>query len=379
MNVDGGFQLGDLAGIVRRRGEARRRVRRAVVALAAYWIAMALPNVYTSYATVLVEPQSVVQGAGAGRRAGERPQRAPAPHDRADPVARRGSRAIIDELELYKEESKYLLREEIIDLMRERDPRRAGVPGARARAAAGRRDVAINEFRIFFDDYDATIARDVAQRLANDFIESHINARVQLSQKSLEFIQGELERLADADPRRRGPDRAGQERQSGQAARGSRREPAPAGARIVATSPSRSAQLAEAESDEAFYRSQVAQRGVDGGAERRRQPGAPPRAARSSRSAEYASRGFTEKHPDVIRTKAEIETLEQSGRRAEGAARRASKPIAELQQQSAEAESRRADAAAQAAAGGDRASPSRPTRSRSCSARRPRWPSSSTR
>src|SRR5512134_1028653 len=58
MNVDGGFQLGDLAGIVRRRGKIAAFAALLGV-LAAYWLAMALPNVYTSYATVLVEPQSV--------------------------------------------------------------------------------------------------------------------------------------------------------------------------------------------------------------------------------------------------------------------------------------------------------------------------------
>src|SRR4029453_16634456 len=62
--------------------------------------------------------------------------------------------------------------------------------------SARTREVAINEFRIIYDNYNPVVARDVAQRLANDFIETHINARVQTSQKSLEFIEGELDRLS---------------------------------------------------------------------------------------------------------------------------------------------------------------------------------------
>jgi uncharacterized protein involved in exopolysaccharide biosynthesis len=68
------------------------------------------------------------------------------------------------------------------------------VPELEQRSAhARRRDQRV---RIFYDNYDPIVARDVAQRLANDFIETHINARVQTSQKSLEFIEGELDRLS---------------------------------------------------------------------------------------------------------------------------------------------------------------------------------------
>jgi hypothetical protein len=58
MNAEAGFQLDDLAGIVRRRARIAGFVALACV-LAAYWVGMALPNMYQSYATVLVEPQSV--------------------------------------------------------------------------------------------------------------------------------------------------------------------------------------------------------------------------------------------------------------------------------------------------------------------------------
>ena len=58
MNAEAGFQLSDLAGIVQRRVAVMGGVA-LVVFLVFYWVAMALPNQYESYATVLVEPQSV--------------------------------------------------------------------------------------------------------------------------------------------------------------------------------------------------------------------------------------------------------------------------------------------------------------------------------
>ena len=58
MNVDGGIQITDLSGIARRRGKVAA-LTALLVFLASYWLAMALPNVFMSYATVLVEPQAV--------------------------------------------------------------------------------------------------------------------------------------------------------------------------------------------------------------------------------------------------------------------------------------------------------------------------------
>ena len=61
-----------------------------------------------------------------------------------------------------------------------------------------RRDFQIDRFKILFHDDKAAVARDVAQRLANDFIEEHIASRVKVSGKSVEFIEAELTRLAEA-------------------------------------------------------------------------------------------------------------------------------------------------------------------------------------
>ena len=58
MNVEGGIQLAGLWGIARRRAKVMAATS-VGIALAIYWVAMALPNQYESYATVLVTPQTV--------------------------------------------------------------------------------------------------------------------------------------------------------------------------------------------------------------------------------------------------------------------------------------------------------------------------------
>jgi polysaccharide chain length determinant protein (PEP-CTERM system associated) len=310
MNVDGGFQLGDLAGIVRRRGKIAAFTALLVV-LAAYWIAMALPNVYTSYATVLVEPQSVdAELVRAGVQSSDLTERLHIMT--AQILSRPRLSSIIDKVGLYQDESEYMLREEIIDLMRSR-VRVAPVIPELERQGSRRRDAEPNEFQIFFDDYDPKIAREVAQRLANDFIESHIDSRVALSQKSLEFIQGELQRLADqiaqveAQIKKVKNDNPGKLPEDLDA--NQRRLERVLGDHAIVQR-----ELAEATSDEAFYRTQVAQAAAFSAPN---DDASPVRRLELLKLnlADLRARGFTEKHPDVIKTKAEIEEVDASVKR----------------------------------------------------------------
>ncbi len=118
MNVEGDLRLQDVAGIVRRRGKVAGLVVLFVM-LVSYWVAMALPNTYTSYSTVLVEPQSVnpdlVEAGIADSDLNERL------HLMTAQILSRGRlSSTIDEFGLYEDESEDLLREEIVDLMRAR-------------------------------------------------------------------------------------------------------------------------------------------------------------------------------------------------------------------------------------------------------------------
>ncbi len=307
MNVDGGLQISDLGGILRRRAKVVAATALGVL-LVAYWIAMALPNVFTSYATVLVEPQAVAEDlVKAGVAQSDINQRLHLMT--AQILARPRLSRIIDEVGLYKEESEYLLREEIIDLMRE-DVRVEPVVPELERQTARTRELEISEFKIYYDNYDAIIARDVAQRLANDFIETHISARVQTSQKSLEFIQGELDRLSKrvreveseiADVKNQNPGMLPEDMDSNQ-----RRLD-----RILGDLSLAQRAFDESSSDESFYTGQLAAAKVFGATNDEASP-ARQLELLKLRLAEYESRGFTEKHPDMIKTREELALVERS-------------------------------------------------------------------
>jgi len=307
MNVDGGLQISDLGGILRRRAKVVTATALGVL-LVAYWIAMALPNVFTSYATVLVEPQAVAEDlVKAGVAQSDLNQRLHLMT--AQILARPRLSRIIDEVGLYKEESEYLLREEIIDLMRE-DVRVEPVVPELERKASRNQELEISEFKIYYDNYDAIVARDVAQRLANDFIETHINARVQTSQKSLEFIQGELERLSKrvreveseiADVKNQNPGMLPEDMDSTQ-----RRLD-----RVLGDLALAQRNYDESASDKSFYDSQLAAAKVLGATNDEASPARRLELLKLQLSG-YESRGFTDKHPDMIATREEIALVERS-------------------------------------------------------------------
>jgi polysaccharide chain length determinant protein (PEP-CTERM system associated) len=306
MNVEGGLQITDLKGIARRRGKVAA-LTALLIFLASYWLAMALPNVYTSYATVLVEPQAVAEDlVRAGVQDSDLNERLHLMT--AEILSRPRLSRIIDELDLYPEESEYMLRDEVIDLMRARVRVEPVIPELEQGTASRRRELVINEFQIYFDDYSSEVAMNVAQKLANDFIESHIDARVQTSQKSLDFIQGELDRLAqrisvvEADIARVKNENPGSLPEDFTA--NQRRLE-----RVLGDLAHSQRILAEVMSDEAFYKSQLASASAYGTSN---DDASPVRKLELLKLdlADYKSRGFTEKHPDVVKTRAEIEELE---------------------------------------------------------------------
>ena len=303
MNVEGGLQITDLWGVARRRGKLVA-LTALLVFLASYWLAMALPNVYTSYATVLVEPQAVDEElVRAGVKSSDINARLHLMT--AEILSRPRLSRIIDEFKLYQEESEYMLRDEVIDLMRSRIRVQPVVP--ELEQGNRRRELEINEFQLFFDDYDSQMAMNVAQRLANDFIQSHIEARVKVSQKSLEFIQDELDRLAErirvveadiAKVKNENPGKLPEDFAANQ-----RRLERALGDLALAQRV-----LTEAISDEAFYKSQLASASL--GATNDETSPARRLELLKLQLAEFQSRGFTEKHPDMVKTRAEIEALE---------------------------------------------------------------------
>jgi polysaccharide chain length determinant protein (PEP-CTERM system associated) len=335
MNVEGGIQLADMWSIARRR--AKLMAMSALgVALVIYWIAMALPNQYESYGTVLVTPQSVDPAlVAAGIPESDLNNRLYLMT--AEILSRGRLSKIISDFDLYVGESDYMVRDEIIDLMRDHVDVAPVLPELGQGVGRRNSDEEINQFRIAFTHRDAKIAMQVAQRLSNDFIEQHIESRITLSQKSLEFIDDELARLAErireiegrvAEVKNANPGRLPEDMTTTQR----RLE------RLMTDMAFAQRSLAEAISDEAFFRSQINNAPMSIGEM------TPQNRLKSLDLliAEHRAKGFTDKHPDVVKTKLEIETLKQSIARGELESADGADRILSYSQQSAEAERRRA-------------------------------------
>jgi len=302
MNLESGLQF-DLLGMLRRRAGLIVTVA-GVVLLAVYWVAMALPNEYQSSATIFVQPQSIsdrLVESGAG------------PSDltrrlnlmSAQILSRPRLSRLIDEMELYPDLADEILREDLIDFMRSRIQVQPVIP--EIQQLRGRREQEINTFKVFFTAESADTAAKVAQRLANDFIKEHIEDRVEMTQKSHEFMQAEQERIAeralevDAEISRiksENPQRLPEDMLANQ--------------RLLerATSELRAAHraLGAAKSDLAFWQSQLLNTGaLEGGSEE----SSPTRRLQALELSlgELIARGFTDKHPDVMKTEQEIEAL----------------------------------------------------------------------
>jgi polysaccharide chain length determinant protein (PEP-CTERM system associated) len=338
MNAEAGFQLADLGGIVRRRARVMGGVSLLVV-LAFYWVAMALPNEYESWATVLVEPQSVApELVKAGVRESDLNERLHLMT--AEILSRPRLSRMIDDLKLYREESGYLLREEVISLMRDNLRVEPVIP--ELESGRFRPDYEINQFKIFFRDNDARVARNVAQALADDFIEEHIEARVKVSQKSLEFVDAERQRLTE-----RIAAVESQIKQVKAENAGKLPEDMPSNqqqlARLNVELADARRRLALARSDETFFQSQsTTARELSVGAD----DANPERRMQLLELAlkDFAARGYTEKHPDVVKTKLELEEIRGliAERRKQAGERDPSTAPVTFAQQNAEAEARRA-------------------------------------
>jgi polysaccharide chain length determinant protein (PEP-CTERM system associated) len=337
MNVESGFQPSDILGIARRR--AKPAAATALLAtLAAYSIAMALPNQWESFATILVQPQTVSKElvqAGVGEtnlteRLGIMTSQI---------LSRPRLSRIIDDLGLYPEESKRMLREEIIDLMRNAVRVEPLIPELEKKVQARSGEAEINTFRIFFRSQARGTAAAVAQRLANDFIDEQFKARSEVTQKSLDFMTAELNRLAGqireveaqvAQVKSANPGKLPEEMNANQ----TRAE------RIQSDIAYAQRTLADAISDEEFYRSQEFASEVKGSDA---DPTSPTRRIRLLELglAEYAAKGYTRKHPDVVKAELELKAIRAS-LEAKVQERKAEEE-ASPERQSAVAETRRAE------------------------------------
>lgn len=346
MNAEQGFQLSDLFGMARRRGKLVAVIAGAVI-LATFWISMALPNLYMSYATILVEPQSIDESlVNAGVRESDLNMRLGLMT--AEILSRGRLSKIIDEFDLYQDESKDMERQEVIDLMRSY----VSVEPVLNELESGNRrnrDVEFNTFKIIYRNESRRLAAAVAQRIAQDFINANIQARTSVTSKSLEFMEDEMSSLSEqvarvekaiAEVKAENAGRLPEDMQSNQ--------------RLLqfAMADLRDAQRVydSARSDAAFWNSQALTASTMSSPGDQNSPGYRRRALELELGS-LVARGFTEKHPDVVRIQSEIALLEEQLSRApaEDEEEAGEPPPSSVAEQNARSEQRRAELRAESA------------------------------
>lgn len=345
------FQVDDLLRMFRRRAWLVGFLAGGCF-LAGIFIASILPNRYESYATLLVEPQTIserlVESGLATQSVSSRL------HLIQMQILSRGRLSrIIDDLGLYAEESKTMTREEIIQMMRGQIRLVPVLPELDSQVASRQREVEINTFVLSFRHRSATTAAAVTNRLASDFIDEHIRERVQISGDTSEFIEAELgrlaQRIAEVEDRmaavksentgRLPEDFVGNQRMLERALEGIR---------------SAERELSTARSDESFYRQQALLSGAVVGPAGNALTPAGRLEALSVSLGSLKSRGLTDKHPDVVAAEAEIAALrvQIASARSDGEGEEGEEgedAALSILQQSAQAEAQRAALRAEAA------------------------------
>ncbi len=337
MDVQQEMSLADLLGMFRRRGKLMVAVAGGVL-LAIYWIAMALPNRYTASALILVEPQSIDETlVAAGVRESDLSARLGIMT--SEIISRARLSVIISDLNLYSDESEWHTREEVVAMMRA-DLSVAPVLSELESAPRGGKIDKFSTFEISYSADTSTIAAIVANRLANDYIEEHIGERVKVSQKSLDFMHSAIDDLGRriavveanvAEVKEQNPGRLPENFQANQQAYSQQT----AGLGFVRR------QLSTAKSDEAFWKSQVI------AAVSLTSPNDPTdpvyrRKVLDMELADLLARGFTEKHPDVIKIRSELAVFSTRIKDAEKAGETEEFEASSYAEQNAKSEQRRA-------------------------------------
>lgn len=307
MNLDQGAQVIDFLGFARRRGKLVAVVA-GVFLLVTYWVAMALPNLYSSAATILVEPQSVNKDlVESGVRETDLNERLGLMT--AEILSRTRLSKIINDFKLYEDEWDEMERTEVVEHMRDYVSVEPVFNQLETGQPRVNRDFEFNTFRIVFLHEDKEIARDVAQRIANDFINRNIKDRTSVTAKSLEFMRDKIESLSK--------ELAAIEKQIADVKAesvGSLPEELNANQNSLqfATNDLRDAQriFDAAQSDAAYWKNQALNSGDLSSPNDVTSPIYRMRALELERNSLIA-RGYTAKHPDMVRVDAEMAVLRE--------------------------------------------------------------------
>jgi len=308
MDSEQGIQLDDLKRILQRRSRLVLAVAAAAFLLAIF-VASVLPNEYESQATLLIEPQTISEKlVESNLSETDLNNRL---HLISMQILSRGRLSkVIDEFHVYPDLEDDMTREEIIEYMRGQIRVTPVLSELEASVGIRSTKVEINTFQLAYRNRNRDVAAAVANRLANDFVEEHIKERAEMSGDTSEFIEAELQRLSV---------RIGDVEQKIATIKtanvGRLPEDLPtnqnAYERLIETIRDTQRELAIAQSDEAFYQQQVLAGGAD--SLRYQSEDTPERRIEAMKLFlnEAQARGLTEKHPDVIKFRQEIEQLER--------------------------------------------------------------------
>jgi uncharacterized protein involved in exopolysaccharide biosynthesis len=150
-------------------------------------VALALPPVYTASTTILIEPPGIPDRLIETTVVQDKEARF---HNiRLRILSRDNLSAVIDDLELFPG-SEGTPREELVARMRQQTAIQPILP----EVTDPRKGLEINSLRIAYSADDPTVAAEVANRLARDFIRRNLSERAADAEGTSEFIEAELKR-----------------------------------------------------------------------------------------------------------------------------------------------------------------------------------------
>jgi polysaccharide chain length determinant protein (PEP-CTERM system associated) len=293
------FNLSDLIRIVRRRF-LWFAVPAALGLMVAAGVALGLPPIYEAETKILIEAQGIPQRLVETTVVQDKETRFN--NISVLILARDNLASIINEFDLYSEENAPM--EQRVQMMRDDITIEPILP----RIVDPRRPVEVNSLRIAYRGKEPKLIADVANQLARDFIRENLESRAEDAEGTSEFLEAELGRATQELNRIAHDITDFKEQHLGelpeQLAENRRRLE-----RLSNELSIKQAELETARNQTSMIRAQLhdlrmANATGDDNPLKRRQ-------AYAAQLSSFLARGFTEKHPDVIRTRAELAQLDQ--------------------------------------------------------------------
>lgn len=293
-----GFNLAQARGILRRRG--RWFVFPAAVGLAvSLGLALGLPPTFEAGTTVLIEAQGIPERLVESTVVQEKEARF---HNlRLQILARDNLSTIIDEFGLYAE--LHTPREEVVERMR----RDITIEPILPAIVDPRRPVEIDSFRIAYRGSQPDVVAAVANRLAREFIRENIEVRAADAEDTSQFIEAELQQRRTELERLAQQITAYKEEHLGELPEQLEENRRAVERHSFALGQKR-AELEIAERQVGILRQQLGE--MEMASSSAEDDPVRRRSVLELQLNLYRARGYTDKHPDVIATQAEMEKLD---------------------------------------------------------------------